>query len=119
MAEFFERRLIGYDEHMLTNIESANEFYPYTANLLPKETNAEILDLGCGTGLELSEYFKINPSAKITGIDLSKGMLNALKEKFSDKDIAPKTVIPIPIIIVPSPIFRANGILFSSETLFL
>lgn len=88
MAEFFERRLIGYDEHMLTNIESANEFYPYTANLLPKETNAEILDLGCGTGLELSEYFKINPSAKITGIDLSKGMLNALKEKFSDKDIA-------------------------------
>ena len=87
MAEFFERRLQGYDEHMLTEIEYANEFYPYTANLLPKEENAEILDLGCGTGLELTEYFKINPSAKITGIDLSEAMLRALKEKFSDKSI--------------------------------
>ena len=29
----------------------------------------------------------LNPSAKVTGIDLSQGMLNALKEKFADKDI--------------------------------
>ena len=27
MSEFFEARLDGYDEHMMTNIESANEFY--------------------------------------------------------------------------------------------
>ena len=87
MADFFENRLDGYDKHMLTNIESADEFYPYTAKQLPTTENCHILDLGCGTGLELEEYFLLNPSARITGIDLSGGMLSALKKKFSDKDI--------------------------------
>ena len=87
MADFFENRLDGYDQHMLTNIESADEFYPYTAKQLPTTENCHILDLGCGTGLELEEYFLLNPSARITGIDLSQGMLSALKKKFADKDI--------------------------------
>ena len=72
---------------MLTNIESADEFYPYTAKQLPTTENCHILDLGCGTGLELEEYFLLNPSARIMGIDLSQGMLSALKKKFADKDI--------------------------------
>ena len=88
MGDFFDNRLDGYEEHQLTCIESAQEFYPFTADCLPLEGNANILDLGCGTGLELSYYFKLNPSAKVTGIDLATGMLTALKEKFSDKDIA-------------------------------
>lgn len=54
---------------------------------LPKESEVHILDLGCGTGLELEQYFKINPTAKVTGIDLAPGMLGALKEKFPDKDL--------------------------------
>ena len=87
MADFFENRLDGYDRHMLTNIESADEFYPYTAKQLPTTENCHILDLGCGTGLELEEYYPLNPSAKITGVDLSQGMLSALKKKFADKDI--------------------------------
>ena len=53
MSDFFENRLDGYDEHMMTNIESATEFYPFTASLLPTDGNSRILDLGCGTGLEL------------------------------------------------------------------
>ena len=85
MAEFFEARLGGYDEHMLTNIEGAREFYPYTASLLPNAEGAEVLDLGCGTGLELEYYFRLNPSARVTGIDLSAGMLEALKAKFEGK----------------------------------
>ena len=87
MGEFFDNRLDGYEEHQLTCIESAQEFYPFTASCLPLKENANILDLGCGTGLELSYYFKLNPSAKITGIDLAPRMLAVLKEKFSDKDI--------------------------------
>lgn len=87
MSEFFENRLDGYDEHMLTNIESADEFYPFTAKQLPTAENCHILDLGCGTGLELEYYFKLNPLAKVTGIDLSHGMLMTLKKKFADKDI--------------------------------
>ena len=87
MADFFVNRLDVYDEHMMTNIESADEFYPFTAKQLPTTENCHILDLGCGTGLELEEYYLLNPSARITGIDLSQGMLSTLKKKFADKDI--------------------------------
>lgn len=87
MSDFFENRLDGYDRHMLTNIESANEFYPFTAKCLPIQENCHILDLGCGTGLELEEYYSLNSSARVTGIDLSQGMLSALKKKFVDKNI--------------------------------
>ena len=87
MDEFFEARLDGYDEHMLTNIESANEFYPFTANQLPTSEHCHILDLGCGTGLELEQYDLCNPSARVTGIDLSQGMLSALKKKFLHKEM--------------------------------
>lgn len=87
MAEFFEARLDMYDEHMLNDLEGADGFYPFTAECLPKESGVSVLDLGCGTGLELEAYFKLNTTAKITGIDLSEGMLSALKEKFTDKEI--------------------------------
>ena len=88
MCDFFEARLDGYDTHMLTNIESAREFYPFTAQQLPTSENCRILDLGCGTGLELEAYYPRNPSAKVTGIDLSPGMLTALNKKFAIKEIA-------------------------------
>lgn len=87
MDAFFEARLEGYEAHMLTNIESAEEFYPFTAQSLPAVPGARILDLGCGTGLELNYYFALNPTAHITGIDLSAGMLAALREKFPDKEL--------------------------------
>lgn len=87
MSDFFEARLDGYDEHMMTNIESANEFYPFTAKQLPTTENCHVLDLGCGTGLELQEYYLLNPSAMVTGIDLSQGMLAELKRKIANKDI--------------------------------
>lgn len=87
MDDFFAQRVDGYDEHMKTNIQGADEFYSFTASLLPKISGAMVLDLGCGTGLELEEYFRLNGSAVITGIDLSISMLNALKKKFPDKDL--------------------------------
>ena len=83
MAAFFERRMDIYDKHMLEHIEGATEFYPFTAAQLPMEKNAEVLDLGCGTGLELEYYLKDHPTARVTGIDLSAGMLETLKNKFT------------------------------------
>lgn len=87
MSEFFEARLDGYDVHMLNNIESSREFYPFTAEQLPRLDQCHILDLGCGTGLELEAYFILNPTARVTGIDLSRGMLGALQKKFTNRDI--------------------------------
>ena len=85
MGAFFEARLAGYEEHQLNCIESAREFYPFTAGCLPRTAEAAVLDLGCGTGLELGYYFELIPTAKITGVDLAPGMLAALREKFPDK----------------------------------
>ena len=87
MDSFFENRLDGYEEHMLAAIEGAAGFYPFTAALLPAETGGEVLDLGCGTGLELEEYFALNPGARVTGVDLSAAMLDALARKFPDKNL--------------------------------
>lgn len=87
MGEFFDSRLSGYEEHQLSCIECAKEFYPFTASRLPLGQKADILDLGCGTGLELEYYFKLNPTAKVTGIDLAEGMLKELKRKFIDYDV--------------------------------
>ena len=85
MSDFFEARLEGYDAHMRANIASAEEFYPFTAARLPRAEGSRILDLGCGTGLELEEYFALCPTALVTGIDLSRGMLDALAAKFPGK----------------------------------
>ena len=87
MDDFFAARVDGYDDHMRTNIEGSSQFYAYTASLLPKEPNSKVLDLGCGTGLELEEYFAVNPCAEITGIDLSEDMLDALKAKFPQRHL--------------------------------
>ena len=84
MDAFFEARLMGYEEHMMTNIEGAAEFYPFTASQLPQ---GHILDLGCGTGLELNWYFAANPTARVTGIDLSEKMLAELARKFPDREL--------------------------------
>lgn len=86
MGEFFDARLDGYEEHQLTCIEAAQEFYPFTASCLPTGA-VSILDLGCGTGLELEYYFPLSPDASVTGIDLAPGMLKALREKFPDRKL--------------------------------
>ncbi len=87
MDAFFAARLNEYDKHMMTEIEGAEEFYPYTAALLPLAQDAHVLDLGCGTGLELEHYFALNRKASVVGIDLSADMLAALKQKFPDRKL--------------------------------
>ena len=88
MDDFFTARVDGYDEHMRTTIAGADTFYKFTASELPTSDGARVLDLGCGTGLELEEYFAVNPTAKVTGIDLTEAMLEELKSKFQGKEIS-------------------------------
>ena len=54
------------------------------AGQLPADAK-KLLDLGCGTGLELDEIFKRFPQLEVTGIDLTLEMLLKLREKHSDK----------------------------------
>lgn len=80
MSDFFSKRLDGYEEHMSVWKKS----YKLFAELLPLRCR-KILDLGCGTGLELDYILEKNPAAEVTGVDLCHSMLDKLSEKHSDK----------------------------------
>ena len=84
MSDFFAARVDGYDEHMLNDVEGCEEGYKKMAGQLPADAK-KLLDLGCGTGLELDEIFKCFPQLEVTGIDLTLEMLLKLREKHSDK----------------------------------
>ena len=86
MDKFFEARVEGYDEHMLNAVEGCREGYEKLAEFLPSNMET-LLDLGCGTGLELNEVFKRFPNTEVIAVDLTKAMLDKLKEKYPDKNI--------------------------------
>lgn len=82
MSDFFSKRLDGYEEHMSVWEKS----YKLFAELLPFKFR-EILDLGCGTGLELDHIWQKDPAIEVTGVDLCQSMLDKLLEKHSDKHL--------------------------------
>lgn len=58
-------------------------FYDGIAASIPATDAAiRVLDLGCGTGLELAGIWTRAPRARVTGIDLSAGMLARLQERW-------------------------------------
>lgn len=82
MAGFFSSRLDGYEQHMAIWEKSYQTF----AGLLP-ETSRHILDLGCGTGLELDRIWARFPQIEVTGVDLCRDMLDVLQKKHPDKHL--------------------------------
>ena len=80
MADFFAARVDSYDEHMINNVEGCKEGYAKMAELIPSKTEF-LLDLGCGTGLELDYILSRLPNISVTGIDLSETMMSKLKDK--------------------------------------
>lgn len=92
MDDFFNARVDSYDNHMMENVEGARVYYKETARYLRLPKNARLLDLGCGTGLELDEILPLNPTLEITGIDMSQQMLEKLMEKHSEAADRIKTI---------------------------
>lgn len=82
MSDFFTKRLGDYEEHMAIWETS----YQIFAGLLPSECQ-RVVDLGCGTGLELDKIWQKNPNIEVTGVDLCQSMLDKLLEKHSDKNL--------------------------------
>ncbi|MCO7126484.1 class I SAM-dependent methyltransferase [Sporolactobacillus shoreicorticis] len=85
MSSFFDKRVDNYEQHMRDDVTDSLQFYAETASLIPAKKNLKLLDLGCGTGLELDEIFKINENVFVTGIDLSSKMLERLMLKHKEK----------------------------------
>lgn len=80
MDAFFTQRVGMYEEHMSRWAPA----YRALAALVPEGT-ATLLDLGCGTGLELDELFVRFPDLEVMGIDLSAAMLAQLRDKHPDR----------------------------------
>jgi tRNA (cmo5U34)-methyltransferase len=74
MGTFFDNRADGYNS-VVTGIYDYEKF----GGFFPKTDEAiQILDVGCGTGIELEYIWKQAPNAHITCLDLSRGMLDLL-----------------------------------------
>lgn len=80
MGDFFSARIDSYEKHMAV----WDKAYEAFAKLVPTECE-NILDLGCGTGLELDEIWKRLPDVRVTGVDLCRDMLERLVKKHPDK----------------------------------
>lgn len=80
MSRFFNARVDNYEQHM-HDVLSGAEGYIEIAKLIPTTEGLKLLDLGCGTGLELDEIFRINPTVQVTGIDLAEKLLEKLSKK--------------------------------------
>jgi tRNA (cmo5U34)-methyltransferase len=94
MAEFFDRRVGGYEEHMQEILPAFDEFYSSVAEQIPATGEPmSILDLGCGTGLELDFIFARAPNARVTAVDLSSEMLARLKARLERAWYGPRVEI--------------------------
>ncbi len=82
MSDFFTNRLQDYEEHMAAWEKS----YQMFAEIFPAACQS-ILDLGCGTGLELDKIWHKNPDIEVTGVDLCADMLARLLQKHQDKPL--------------------------------
>lgn len=84
MADFFDSRAATYEQHMKESTSFEQLYSTVASCIIKTKEKPNILDIGCGTGLELEGVFYVAPNAHITGIDVSDEMLNQLKERYGD-----------------------------------
>lgn len=84
MTDFFNSRVYKYEDHMKKTVKNFNKYYKSVSNPIKRtDKRVLVLDLGCGTGLEIKHILKKAPNAIIYCVDISKGMLEKLKENYS------------------------------------
>lgn len=82
MAAFFNVRVSGYEAHMKENPNYYEEKMILADQFEITSEPVKILDLGCGTGLEIEYILQRTPNAQFLGIDLAGAMLESLRKKY-------------------------------------
>ena len=87
MDDFFDKRANTYDSHMLDDLKLEEFYQEITKQFDAVADPFNLLDLGCGTGLELENLLKAHPRMAVTGIDLSGEMLSLLRRKLPQANL--------------------------------
>ena len=84
MSAFFDTRADEYNAVMFTS-SGGEEDYKKLGACFPKTDEAiQMLNVGCGTGIELDYIWARIPNAHIVCVDVSRGMLNLLLKNHPD-----------------------------------
>lgn len=85
MSSFFNERALGYEDHMKGTVNDFEKYYDIVSDpICATKDRIKVLDLGCGTGLEIKGILKKAPNVEITCIDMSDNMLSILKDRYKD-----------------------------------
>lgn len=84
MIDFFKVRLDGYNDHMLSQ-DGVNQYKKLGKSFPKNDREVSILDIGCGTGIELEYIWSQLPNAHITCMDLSRDMLDLLVKDYPNR----------------------------------
>ncbi|HYH03018.1 MAG TPA: class I SAM-dependent methyltransferase [Bacillota bacterium] len=82
MDVFFNSRVSGYEDHMKENKLFEAEKMQLAEAFEATEKPVQILDLGCGTGLEIEYILQRVPNARFICVDFAVEMLKLLKLKY-------------------------------------
>lgn len=85
LKPLFDLAALGYDRSRRFLIPHFDEFYGTIQGSIPHQPNSRFccLDLGAGTGLLSALIVAVFPNAHLTLLDLSAGMLDKARERFS------------------------------------
>lgn len=75
----YDEIITWFDDHRSKDLVKEKFYLEYLQGKIP--VDADILDVGCGTGEPIAKYF-IEKGYKIIGIDVSKKMIELCKKRF-------------------------------------
>jgi len=79
VAPLYDEIATWFDSVRNRDLSMERPYLDHMLSLLPE--NAAVLDLGCGTGAPLAEFF-LAQNCRVTGVDLSREMLAKAQSRF-------------------------------------
>lgn len=85
IAKAYNNAADWYDDNHFEQLEQKKPYLSLVSTHLAATNDAIILDLGCGTGLPIAQFF-INSGYHVTGVDISKNMIKKCQTRFPSQE---------------------------------